>query len=532
MTNDTYVGPIYEAVGPVKSFNGVPRFGHLDDISQLILYTDDEDLFRENLISYALGTIFTASFLLVSYIVFLILTSVFKCFCGKMMPILAGKPFVQERKYKGSVTSIVIRVFLFFAAIAAIISGSLFVVKGTSSVRATADDIHDGLSGISTISGKINSTATSFIKLGEESAVLRDSIVNIVEGGICEIPAAIPQNQILTDALDQIDSAADAVVEILTTLSDFATNDVNTIRDAFTSEVDDAITQMKDGTDQAVEYYRITNFYAIPAIFFGCMTLAGIILAVLHMEIKPFICFQTWVVLPLLNIFIFVTVIVIAVIGLALVANADICIGNPDGNPEGFVKVVSDEFFDDTPARALIDYYVVDGCRGEYGLLTEVNNILNNTAEAIDRSDELKDVLDGIDDNILSVCEQGVGPVNELKSLLISTIDIFSSLVDVGVDATNLLSCEDIHKVWVDVVHDGLCTSTPIALSWNFSTMTALYIFGIFTFLFRGALLPAEIEESYSEMPLHAVNSEEEYNGNDESGLLPAQTGYGNNTPP
>ena len=145
MVDDTYVGPIYEAIGPVKAFNGVPRFGHLDDISQLVLYTDDEDLFLQNLASYVFGIIFTAAFLLTSYIVLLIMISIFKCFCGSMIPILAGRPFRQERKDKRSVTSIIIRAFLFFASIATITSGFLFVSKGPTSVRAIADDIHDAL---------------------------------------------------------------------------------------------------------------------------------------------------------------------------------------------------------------------------------------------------------------------------------------------------------------------------------------------------------------------------------------------------
>ena len=128
----------------------------------------------------------------------------------------------------------------------------------------------------------------------------------------------------MTGILEEINNEADAVVEILTQLSDFAVSDeLQFLRDnTFTSEVNDVITQIEKGTDDAVEYYRLINLYSIPAIFFGCMILVGIILAVLNSEIKPFICFQAWVVLPLLYIFIFFTVIVTASVSLMLVANA------------------------------------------------------------------------------------------------------------------------------------------------------------------------------------------------------------------
>ena len=141
MANHTYIGPTYEPISSVESFNGVPRFGHLDDISELIKHIDDDELFVEKAISYALGTIFIASFLLASYIVFLIMISFFRCLCRNKYPILAGKSFDNAR----SVGSLVIRGFLVFLSIAAIISGVLFLVKGTASVQATADDVHSAL---------------------------------------------------------------------------------------------------------------------------------------------------------------------------------------------------------------------------------------------------------------------------------------------------------------------------------------------------------------------------------------------------
>ena len=150
-------------------------------------------------------------------------------------------------------------------------------------------------------------------------------------------------------------------------------------------------------------------------------------------------------------------------------------------------------------------------------MLAEVNNILNSTAEAIDQSDELNDVLAGVDDTLLSVvCEQGNEPMNGLKSLLNPTVDLFSSLLDIGVNATDLMHCKHIHKIWVDIAHDAVCTNTPTALTWIFSTMTTIYICGFFTVLLRSALLPAVYidEESYKLKPSKTLKSEEEYSDN------------------
>ena len=146
------------------------------------------------------------------------------------------------------------------------------------------------------------------------------SIVDVVEGGICEIDNSIVGIPIPTDSIQQINDAANAVVEILNTLSDFAKSEATTIRDTFKSQVYDSVSEVEDVTDQIVEYYLNSVYYAGPAIAFGCLILMGIILAFLRINIKPYFCVQTYLILPLLFLFIVGTVIVIAVVGLALVA--------------------------------------------------------------------------------------------------------------------------------------------------------------------------------------------------------------------
>ena len=67
----TYVGPIYEPVGPVNAFHNVPRFGHISDVTEL--FDADGSLIPDLVVSYVLGTIFIAGFLISFYILFLCL---------------------------------------------------------------------------------------------------------------------------------------------------------------------------------------------------------------------------------------------------------------------------------------------------------------------------------------------------------------------------------------------------------------------------------------------------------------------------
>ena len=93
-------------------------------------------------------------------------------------------------------------------------------------------------------------------------------------------------------------------------------------------------------------------------------------------------------------------------------------------------------------------------------------------------------------------CGGGAGSLTPLVTTLEEGAVLFDDLLDVGANATEVLNCEEINQLWVDIVHDGLCYHAPLALSWMFSSMLAIYIGGMLIFIFRGALLPTELVPS------------------------------------
>ena len=114
----------------MENFNGVPRFGHSDDITNLI---DGDRL------DYALGVIFIPCFMISAYIVWVVLMSIFKC---------CKVRFVSGSNLKPGTSAFVIRSIFLFFNIAAAIALVLYMTKGASSIL----DVIASVRNVSTVS--------------------------------------------------------------------------------------------------------------------------------------------------------------------------------------------------------------------------------------------------------------------------------------------------------------------------------------------------------------------------------------------
>jgi len=187
-----------------------------------------------------------------------------------------------------------------------------------------------------------------------------------------------------------------------------------------------------------------------------------------------------------------VSIVVITVAGAALVANSDLCYGNPSRTPEGFVAHILDVFSITGDTRSAIDYYVVDGCRGEYNQKTAVEELLIQVKEGSITALELQILIKVNQERFENECGGQSGSLDPLLPLLTMVIDAFKDLDEVGESATDLLNCESINSIWVDLAHEAVCTSLPGAFAWMFSSITGVYVAGMLTYLLRGALLPSK----------------------------------------
>ena len=152
--------------------------------------------------------------------------------------------------------------------------------------------------------------------MGDDSAILRDSLIDQIDEGICNSFQGGNANP-----LAEIDNLASELVIVLNELQEFAKAEVIDIKETFGSDLESRVNAVEDTTDY---YESVLNpaYYASPAIVFGFIFMIGIILAWVNIKFGIYFCIQTWVILPLFFIFFTVSIIAIAAVGIALVGNA------------------------------------------------------------------------------------------------------------------------------------------------------------------------------------------------------------------
>jgi hypothetical protein len=142
-------------------------------------------------------------------------------------------------------------------------------------------------------------------------------------------------------------------------------------------------------------------------------------------------------------------------------------------------------------AMSALDYYIINGCVGEYHQLVAVQDLLVQLDEATVSARDLYFLLIQNKKEFTALCGGEEDSLDPLKNIIAAALEKFDDVAEIGESTTDLLSCEDINSIWIDIVHDAMCTSAPSAFTWMFSAITSVYGAGTMIYLLRGALLPS-----------------------------------------
>ncbi len=131
-------------------------------------------------------------------------------------------------------------------------------------------------------------------------------------------------------------------------------------------------------------------------------------------------------------------------------------------------------------------------------------------------------ILQNDQETIEGICGGDPGSLDGVKGTLIVSAQKFSEFVAISENAVEILQCERLNDIFVDLFHDLLCTSTPYSLTWMFSTMMSVFILGMFMILCRGALLPTESssDDEFDRSPHDYDESERIHHYNGDRGVL------------
>jgi len=484
------VASAYKASSAVKLFNAVPRFGHTSVITSIFDANNEVD--TDAVIEYARGTVFIAGFCLTTVILWILVLMVLKCF-RQRAGIAAGYPFENNMRYGTAPKKhSFVRGLLLLSSIFVMCTGIVFLVTGTASLQRSFDDIRNGASGLTDIADDIVSTTNELIAFGEGAGGIKNSIVTMIEDGVCgavDEQAGLPTQ---SDAVqEEFDKAANTVVAALEELEDFSRGELTNLRNTFEAKFDSVMNNVTEGLDKGEEEAQ-PMYIAAPIFVFGFILSVGTIMAWRGWNIRPYFCMQTWLILPLFAIIVIFTSLALSLVGTVLVINSDVCLGGESKTPEGTVQILFDKLGGNDIAREAVNFYVINGCVGDFTSLVDVETLLGGLNDVLVGVIEMKEMLESEQADLEIICGGTPGSLDNAKSLLDKSVGEFDTFVAITNKARDVLDCPRINGIFVDFTHDALCTNIPGTFAWIFSTMATVFVLGMGIILLRGALLPSK----------------------------------------
>jgi len=470
----------FEAPFPITYFNNAPRFGHTVNLAGVIT---GSEAYRD----YVQGISFIGGFILFILVLWIVLLVLFMC-CGRTVGILSGRRFLESQKDANAKRQKLYRGLIIFFCFVSVFTGILFLTRVGNHLDDSFTTVRTGITSVADRGRSITEIADLIIKAGEESVPIRDSVVSLIEQGICNSFDGG------NGASISIDPIAQEAVKALTMLSDYTKTDFTTLRNQFDTGFVTAEMDVNGIVDRTEGYAKI-SYYATVVVIFSILLAGGTYFSMVGRRIRMYFLCQTWVIVPVYFIFLVMTAIVTSFIGAALVLNSDACMGSA-GNPESFVRDILDGtnttgFASNPYAREAFDHYILNGCEGTFKGQTDMINIVDNLKSGLEVADDLKVLLDNQITTFEAACggEAGsLGPVSDaIGGFKYATI----SFVVIGENALRTAECEPINKIYTDFSHEGVCRNMPDTLYWMFITMMLVLVSGMAIFTLRGALLPS-----------------------------------------
>lgn len=311
------IATVYSPNLAVSSFNDVPRFGHTSVITDV--YDINGGVNTAVLSDYIRGTVFVAGICAAIFVVWVVILLLCKCL-GRRGGISAGFPYEYESNGKSDIDETPKKkcgtVTVMASALTISIMGILFLVKGARSAQSVFEDIRDGASGLREIEGLLVNSTRDAINFGADTIPLKENLITVLDGGICN-----PPDPAFQGTADQINSQAQSVVDVLAAIQDFSRNELVTLQTAIDQEVDPVVDALFQVADEG-EKYSTPLYVAAPIVVFGLVLVFGAFLASKGVGCSPYFCLQTWVVLPLFFLFIFIITILAALSGTVLTVNS------------------------------------------------------------------------------------------------------------------------------------------------------------------------------------------------------------------
>jgi hypothetical protein len=352
----------YQEASSTGRMADIPRFGHSSNLPDLFLEGDTDAQ-----ADYAEGLLFVGLFILVFFLIWTLLLLVFKYCCRKRLGFLSGRAFVvNDLDSKGQGLGRRAgraRVVFLIAGCILIVFSILLVVNGFQKIedtRATADLSLDDIRLLIDDASVLNEDLKD---VGSAAIDLRDQlVVELGKDNLCPND----ENYLIQDAVGQtINEHASEVIEMLTQLGDFVTNDLKDLDDGL-NNANAAVNDMDTVLETVAEKQWIGVIYCLPLVFVTALMMAGTMAAQGHILNDCSHLFLSWLVQPFFVLWIILSYIFCAGLALSATLNADFCSGGPDQTPDSTILLsLENSGIDQSGMYFEIARYYVRQCSAE-----------------------------------------------------------------------------------------------------------------------------------------------------------------------
>ena len=95
-------------------------------------------------------------------------------------------------------------------------------------------------------------------------------------------------------------------------------------------------------------------------------------------------------------------------------------------------------------------------------------------------------------------CEESVDALDPVLNSLSLMDEEFSKVIDTTEIMSDIIACERVNSIYIDLVHGATCSDITYALTWMFAMLLFFSCFGLLIVTFRAAILPPKKSSDYN----------------------------------
>mmetsp|Transcript_31160 Transcript_31160/g.36348 ORF Transcript_31160/g.36348 Transcript_31160/m.36348 type:complete len:578 (+) Transcript_31160:189-1922(+) len=478
-----YEPPTYQQNEIVAAFRGSPRFGHTNDFYKLFS-KDSSDV-----VDYTLSTIFIGAFLMGALILWLLSILIFLFIGEEKVGVLSGFPAVEEsskskqRNYQCR-TSSNIRIIFLFSCLLVIVSSILSTFMfGFHDLKISSDDLLQTSNEFLDIINAGRAKIQSLERYGDYSTNLREILLaDLSYESFCV-------NTSLDDRTGYpMNVTRQQVVDSLEALGDFNVESFQTMNDELLYELQNSIVSSRD----LIAMLGVKNWYLLVyMISFTAVASIMLITVILTWVGAPWpslIFFCTWFLLPIFMVMVMLSWTIVSFIGVAAVMNADFCTGGSmlQGPDMSVVSILTQAEVKGSTYDASTYWFA--GCQSDdpFVELGVYSDLLNNSLASIEL---FENMMENVTIAELETICGVVGDFDYIIEYFGRLDETFRMISKTTEEAADTFSCESINPLYIDAVHDNICTAIPESTVWAFSSLLIVSFFGMMMITFRSAWL-------------------------------------------